>query len=482
MIKRILTIIFILTSSISIVFADGNNSLSYFKNKAYYKKPNPNLDYISTSKYDFSDFANSLTKGCSNDYEKIEAIYSWICDNIEYDTSYEIYTADECIEERKGVCQAYCDLFYHLAKAVDVRVEVVDGESKDYYGRIGKTGHAWIFAYVDEYYGILLDPTWGAGSVDGNRFIKNKDCWIWFGVDPKWMILSHFPSKEEYQLLDNHITRAQFVSMKTAMSIWLEYGLKVDDIYEMIINDELSLPTFFGDGEGLIRLLDIPMQESLKIGNNYTLRVKLLSEKDIAIINSNIYITKEKWQYESDGIFSINFMPQATGKLSFNIKDEFENVWHTMIEYNIDEPTQNDWDRMKSQYPLSSPDVKNVRNLYDKEWADAGIDNVRLAKLIENNNVKALPTFYTDKGKLLKIVKVPMNEKLTEGQTYTFSFYPRCSGKWAIVNNDIWHKEWNISEDGKLSMTIKPSKGELVLYVQMADGENYSGCLGYEVW
>ena len=51
MIKRILTIIFILTSSISIVFADGNNSLSYFKNKAYYKKPNPNLDYISTSKY-----------------------------------------------------------------------------------------------------------------------------------------------------------------------------------------------------------------------------------------------------------------------------------------------------------------------------------------------------------------------------------------------------------------------------------------------
>lgn len=481
MIKKIFTAFLVLTIGISTVFAGNDIHSPYFKNKSYYKRYKLNRDYTSISKYDFSDFAKSITTGCNSDYEKIRAIYSWICDNIAYDTSYEIYTADECIEQRKGVCQAYCDLFYHLAEAVDVRVEIIDGETKDFNGKIARSGHAWLFAYTDDNYGILLDPTWGAGSVDGRQFVKSDNCWIWFGVDPEWMILSHFPTDVTYQLLENPVSYNKFASMKAVNSIWLEYGLKVDDIYEKVTNDELSLPTFYGEGEGTIWFLDIPMQESLKIGNIYTFRVKLFSEKDIAIINDEIYCTTEEWNYEGDNIYSIDFMPRATGNLSFNIQDHDSNIWHTMIQYDIDNPSQLDWDNVRKRYPLSLPEIKNVKNLYDKEWSDAGIDNSKLVELIKENNVKTLPILYTNKGKMLKIEDVPMNAVLTGGQTYTFSFYPQAGIRWAIVNDGKWHTTWNIAEDGRYSMTLAVTKGDLVLYVQENEGESYSGCLGYEV-
>ena len=175
--------------------------------KEYEEKENP---YVLKSKRDYSIKVKSITKGCRNDYERICAIYKWICDNIQYDTSYEIYDADRCYKNKKGVCSAYCNLFYYMAKAAGVRTEIVNGSANGF-GGIG--GHVWIFAYINKKQGILLDPTWGAGgisSTDGKTFIKRKDCWEWFNVDPEVMILTHFPEDETYQFLEKPVTLEEF--------------------------------------------------------------------------------------------------------------------------------------------------------------------------------------------------------------------------------------------------------------------------------
>ena len=130
--------------------------------------------------YDYTNLSRSITKGCKTDYDKVRAIYKWMCDNIEYDTSYKIYDADNCFDNRKGVCQAYCNLFYNMAKSIGIKVEIISGISKDSYGNIGSTGHSWLFAYVEDNYGILLDPTWGAGSVSNGKFVKE---WKTAGVN-----------------------------------------------------------------------------------------------------------------------------------------------------------------------------------------------------------------------------------------------------------------------------------------------------------
>ena len=97
-----------------------------------------------------------------------------------------------------------------MAKAAGVRTEIVNGSAKGF-GGIG--GHVWIFAYINKKQGILLDPTWGAGgisSADGKTFIKSKDCWEWFNVDPKSLIKTHFPEDESYQFLEKPVTLEEF--------------------------------------------------------------------------------------------------------------------------------------------------------------------------------------------------------------------------------------------------------------------------------
>lgn len=455
----------------------------YFGNGDYYKPKNLSRNlYVSNSKYDFSDFALSITEGCNSDYERIAAIYKWICDNIEYDTSYEIYEADLCIEKRRGVCQAYCDLFYHISKSIGIRTEIVTGKSKDFYGSIGKTGHAWIFAYTRDNYGILLDPTWGAGSVNGNEYVKNKDCWVWFNVNPKWMILSHFPDNESYQLLDSPISQKLFYTMRPSNPIWIEYGLNPTEIADKIFKHELQLPDFFNKGEGKFKIIEIPMQKSLRIGQFYTFRIQLFVQNDIAIFNENSSSMRDEWRHEGNGIYSINFMPKEHGTLSFSIQDDYESrYWNTMIQYDIEYPNQEDWDNLNKYYPLKSPSISKVKNIaYEKEWADAGIDNNSLAQHIRENNINELPLFYTDMGEDIKIVSIPMNGRLKSGRSYRFTFYSRNGVEWAIINNNEWHRDWNISGDDKLSMTITPEKGKLGLYVQYYEGGSFHCCIEYK--
>ena len=142
--------------------------------------------------------------------DKARAIYEWICANIAYDTTKQIHDANTCWNTKRGVCQAYCELFCYMAEKVGLTAEMITGKTKKQNGEISEEGHAWILVYKHEYDAILIDPTWGAGTVNGNKFVKNKDNSTWFNVSPYWMMFTHFPEKEEWSLLDINVTEEQF--------------------------------------------------------------------------------------------------------------------------------------------------------------------------------------------------------------------------------------------------------------------------------
>ena len=480
-------LLFVLAIFFSLFFVANENVANaqkddFFKDVLYYKKPKSanSLSLLKTH-YDYTNVARSITKGCKTDYDKVRAIYKWMCDNIEYDTSYKIHDADNCFDNRKGVCQAYCNLFYYMAKSIGIKVEIISGISKDSYGNIGSTGHSWLFAYVEDNYGILLDPTWGAGGVSNGKFVKDDNCWVWFNVDPKWMILSHFPDDESCQILENPISKQKFYSLSPVNSLWLEFGIDPEDIYYKNINYQLEMPEFYTTNEGKIELIDFPMQKSLKIGQFYTFRVKMLCDNELAIINGDDFFETEQWEEEGNGVYSISFMPRNTEGVRVSVIDDDEGMWWSVIEYKIDQPTQRDWNNLKNIYPMESPEVADIENLNVKEWKSAGVNEYNLYQLITSNNVKELPIFYSNMGQNLKIVNVPMTKNLKKGNTYTFSFYPRKGEKWAIINEGSWYTEWNISSDGKYTITVTPEGcGKLSLSVLRDDGLYYS-CLGYKV-
>ena len=159
-----------------------------------------------------TDFRNEVATiiGEANTVEdKARAIYNWICENIAYDTTKQIHDAETCYKTRRGVCQAYCELFCYMAETVGLTADIIFGKTKDAEGRISDK-HSWVFVYTHAYDGIFIDPTWGAGGVDGVKFVKSNDNANWFNVSPYWLIFSHFPDQLYWSKLDIAITEEQF--------------------------------------------------------------------------------------------------------------------------------------------------------------------------------------------------------------------------------------------------------------------------------
>lgn len=287
-----------------------------------YKLPSEKEHWISPTKYDYSRVAEQLTEGCQSNLEKIEAIYDWMTRTIAYDTSYSVRTADGCFDAKKGVCQGYSELFYRIAEAAGLRVEIISGISRDIYGRVSDSGHAWLFAYTRENYGILIDPTWDAGTVNGNEFKRGSYHRGWFGVDPKWMILTHFPKEEEYQLLSDSMSEEEFRSLNYEFSLQYIYGFDVETIYTRARNHTLSMPKFYSGAAGDLIVLEAPLQAEFQVGESYFFRIRMMADKELILVGDNWYSNlKEGWTDEGDGVYSITYKPSAPGQVSISLRE-----------------------------------------------------------------------------------------------------------------------------------------------------------------
>lgn len=165
---------------------------------------------LSRLRTDFKNEVVTIIGEANTVEEKAKAIYNWICDNIAYDTTKQILDAETCYKTKRGVCQAYCELFCYMAESVGLTADIISGKTKDSEGRICDN-HSWIFVYTHAYDGFFIDPTWGACDVDGRS--------TWFNVSPYWMIFSHFPEQAYWLKLDINITDEQFKKLPVVAAI-----------------------------------------------------------------------------------------------------------------------------------------------------------------------------------------------------------------------------------------------------------------------
>lgn len=167
--------------------------------------------YISPSVIDYSVTARSIVGDASTRYEKAQRIYLWLCDNLTFDRTGRLRTADEAFQQRKAVCQGYCELFYRLGECVGLKPRLVYGKC-----RLPHTAtlqeHVWLCISTEEG-DILADPTWGAGFYRGNEFVHQDEPLRWFDVDPAWFIFTHLPDNSRRQHLSPTVTDEQFARL-----------------------------------------------------------------------------------------------------------------------------------------------------------------------------------------------------------------------------------------------------------------------------
>ena len=115
------------------------------------------------------------------DYEKVRAIYDYVCSHVKYD---EIHrknpyyhaksTAYAALVNQRATCQGYCVLLYRMLRENGVDCRVVTGTGID---GTGERLHAWNIAAVDgQYYN--LDATWDVGAEEYRWFLRGSEAFV----------------------------------------------------------------------------------------------------------------------------------------------------------------------------------------------------------------------------------------------------------------------------------------------------------------
>ena len=266
-----------------------------------------------------------IVEGCTTDYEKARAIFEWECANIAYDVDFKIYHAYECWEQRKGVCQAYSELFVKLAYGCDLEAVLLSGKARTSNNLEGEAGHAWVKVHTEKGW-MLCDPTWGAGAVsmDHTEFYFNEYnmSMSWFDADPEIVVFTHFPKNSEDQFLNVPITADQYRHLPDISAAVVPAGWKAHDVLDYFLSHPgESAPTFYGtfyDYLGKFELIQVPYNGKMRVGETYVLKIRSLALEEGVSIGSWGTNNSEGWEQDGD-LFTLVYTPESEGELHISL-------------------------------------------------------------------------------------------------------------------------------------------------------------------
>jgi len=225
--------------------------------------------HISSSSLD--TLAVFLTSPYTWEVEKVRAIYSWIIQNVQYNTgrwrgrtfvaepldttwlyrSGEEIAANRVLQRRFSVCEGYAKLFKVLCDRAALQAVIITG-----YGRVnsGKTGifksnHCWNAVRIDSSW-YLLDATWGSGYIDFKDDFVQREDERYFLADPLQFAEDHHPEDLRWTLINNDYHFPFYAQSPFRYKTFDKYRLKLQGgergIIRALIGDtirmELRLP------------------------------------------------------------------------------------------------------------------------------------------------------------------------------------------------------------------------------------------------
>lgn len=145
--------------------------------------PNCYVDFTKDS--ECVKLAETLSSDCSDDLAVVEAVFSYVTENITYDDSLAaqvssgdvqdyVPSPDSTLSSGKGICFDYSSLMSAMLRCERIPARLVMGYANNQY-------HAWISCYVDEVGWVddiisfdgktwtLMDPTFAAGKTKKQR-------------------------------------------------------------------------------------------------------------------------------------------------------------------------------------------------------------------------------------------------------------------------------------------------------------------------
>ena len=193
-----------------------------------------------------SVLAGYLTSPFPTEIEKSRAIFTWITENIAYDTASffagRIQPSDPqlTLNQRKATCGGYSALFLELATLAGLEAVIISGHSKGYgFDPATDTfspNHEWNAVKIDGYW-KLLDTTWGAGALnqEDGSFIRRFEE-FYFLTNPQHLIHTHFPEDPSWQLLYPPIRLEDYKQLVNVRPGFFKHQLSLDSHKNALID------------------------------------------------------------------------------------------------------------------------------------------------------------------------------------------------------------------------------------------------------
>ncbi len=157
--------------------------------------PNQYCNYDEAS--DIVEFSDELTKGITEPLKKVEAVYHYAVDSLQYDyekaktvQSGYLPDNDKTLETGKGICFDYASLMVSMLRLQEVPAKLVIGYTKDIY-------HAWVSVYTEE-----------EGWIDDIIFFDGKE---WRYMDPTFASTGKGDKKMAEYIKDSANYSAKFI-------------------------------------------------------------------------------------------------------------------------------------------------------------------------------------------------------------------------------------------------------------------------------
>ncbi|MGB0863387.1 MAG: transglutaminase domain-containing protein [Saprospiraceae bacterium] len=257
---------------------------------------------------DVDEIAEEITADYDDEEQKVRAIFVWITENIEYSLDIKddrkrnrskrrIKTRDPeekaelelelknddlktALKARGAIEADYSYMFIRMCEAAEIEAGEIKGYLRRSERKVGKmprrADHKWNWAKINgkKY---LFDTMLASGKVARNKetkqieFVKKFND-IYFMTPPEIMVLNHYPEKEEYQLLDEAVSKETFANYPFVLGGYKES--KIEEFLPMkglisLSETEVVFKLKFRDGEIPNRIM---LQERRKLSEQEFLR------------------------------------------------------------------------------------------------------------------------------------------------------------------------------------------------------------------
>ncbi len=183
------------------------------------------LNMPDTLYRDTPEITEYLQQFALNDRELLMLLYYWVAHNVDYDVekflegSMEYTDVFHTLETGLTMCQGYAELLCDFCDWLDMECEVIKGYVKGFgytRGHLNSPNHLWNAVKLDGQW-ELFDISWASGHLEPSsgslRYVRALNEQYVF-ADPNILILTHFPLNQEWQLLDQPLSKSEFFSRR----------------------------------------------------------------------------------------------------------------------------------------------------------------------------------------------------------------------------------------------------------------------------